>query len=342
MLYHLYNADQPVASFGFEKGVITHFVVENEHLVPKQLCHASADRFTHWLRNRAINLSSSLHRQLAYELFGYRDQTAIVIKSHMFSMSDTFTCFADDELIPHRELCNPKAHEAVSSFMLNRGKTKLSKGKIITPNSSTDGSFPKTWKYANSEWWLYKLQSADASRCEREISQLLMACGWSAAEYQYPGSYRTQIKSRCFVSDYEFFEPYDSLRFMFEDKSDDAFVICENIASLGAEFERDYRRLLLADALFMNIDRHLRNYGVIRSSVTGEIVRMAPNFDNNQAYCANPGGHYSDAMLRDLVNVFGFRETDIQDLRMLLVECAKRPFMKDAYKVGSTFLLSVE
>lgn len=74
-------------------------------------------------------------------------------------------------------------------------------------------------------------------------------------------------------------------------------VIFANLASLGPAFERDWRRILISDALFFNTDRHMRNFGVIRSSRTGEILRLAPNFDNNQAYLANPGGAYSDAML---------------------------------------------
>ena len=36
--------------------------------------------------------------------------------------------------------------------------------------------------------------------------------------------------------------------------------------------------------------RNLRNFGVIRSSVTDEALRLAPNFNNNQAYLANPSG----------------------------------------------------
>lgn len=37
MLYRLYNADQRVASFVYEKGVITDFIPEKRHLLPIQM-----------------------------------------------------------------------------------------------------------------------------------------------------------------------------------------------------------------------------------------------------------------------------------------------------------------
>ena len=338
MLYRLYNADVPVASFEYEKGIIHAYQPEQKHLLPKQICHATADGFAQWLRERAIDLNTFLHRQLANELIGSRDKTAIAIMTHMFSISDTFTCFADGEFIPRKDLCKVEEHDSVSDFILISSDTSLRRRSIVTPNASTDGSFPKTWKYEDGEWWLYKLQSSTATRSEREISHVLMACGWDAAEYQYSGSYRTRIRSRNFVGSDEFFEPYDSFRFMFADKSDDEGVIYENLVSLGESFECDFRRILLADALFMNTDRHMRNYGVIRSAKTGEVLRMAPNFDNNQAYLSNPGGHYSSAILRSFEQMYGLIEQDKNDLAALLAECAKRPYMKDAYEAGTAFL----
>lgn len=338
MLYTLYNADQPVATFTYENGVITGYTPQQEHLLPKQICHASHEGFAGWLRERAIDLNTFLHRQLANELIGSRDKTAVAILTHMFSVSDTFTCFPEGEFTPRNKLCQLDEHRKVSDFILISSDTSLRKQTIITPNASTDGSFPKTWKHEAGEWWLYKIQSPAATQSEYAISQALNDCGWSAAEYQLVGDDLTRIRSRNFVGANEFFEPYDSLRFMFENKSDDDEVIYRNIASLGESFETDFRRILLADALFMNTDRHMRNYGVIRSAVTGEILRMAPNFDNNQAYLANPGGHYSNQMLKSFAGVYGIKEADVSDLRTLLDACAKQPYLQKAFETGEAFL----
>ena len=39
--------------------------------------------------------------------------------------------------------------------------------------------------------------------------------------------------------------------------------------------------MLYLDAVCMNVDRHIHNYGVLRNIKTGEILQLAPNFDNN-------------------------------------------------------------
>lgn len=338
MRYELYNADRKVAAFEYEQGTISRFDVTEAALLPMQIKNASADGFALWLQERAIDLNTFQHRQLASELIGSRDKTAIAILTHMFSISDTFTCFPEGEFIPRAQLCRVEDQDIVSDFILVSSDTSLRMNRVVTPNASTDGSFPKTWKFEDGEWWLYKIQSSDATRSEREISRVLMECGWDAAEYQYIGNYRTRIRSRNFVGENEFFEPYDSLRFMFENKSDDDLVIYKNIASLGETFEKAYRRILLSDALFTNTDRHMRNFGVIRSSITGEILRMAPNFDNNQAYRANPGGRFSDAMLRSFKASFGLTKEDTADLNALIEACRKNNYLAAAAEIGEKFL----
>lgn len=339
MQYHLYNADMPVADFTYENGVITGFVPLQPALLPMQLVQATSEGFSQWLRERTIDLNTFVHRQLVSELLGSRDKTAVAIMTHMFSISDTFTCFREGEFVPRQSLCSPEGQDSISDFILLSSDTSLRHHNMITPNVSTDGSFPKTWKFERGAWWLYKLQSSEAVRSERAISHALMDCGWEAAEYQYDGRYRTRIKSRNFVGEGEFFEPYDSLRFMFADKRDREQTIYENIASLGKAFEKQFRRILLADALFMNTDRHMRNFGLIRSSKTGELLRVAPNFDNNQAYKSNPGGQYSAAMLRDFEATYGFTAEDGRDLSALLDACSRQPYLMDAYRVGVEFCI---
>ena len=69
------------------------------------------------------------------------------------------------------------------------------------------------------------------------------------------------------------------------------------------------------------------NFGVIRSSKTGDILRLAPNFDNNQAYTANPMG-YSSSMLRLFI-----RSADAEDrenLQILADGCKGNKYLSQA------------
>lgn len=333
--YVLYNNDQAVARFEYVHGMIKAYEPVHDELLPMQIRMASPEGFTGWIRERAIDLNAIQHRNLVSDILGSRDKVHLALITHMFSISDTFTCFEEGEFVPRKRLCNPQEHETISNYILLTSDTSVRK-TLITPNVSTDGSFTKTWKFENEEWWLYKLQSSDATRSEVEISRVLMACGWDAAEYQYVGSYRKRVRSRSFLGEDEFFEPYDSFRYAFEDVSEDENVIMENISSLGDAFRRAWKRILIADALFLNGDRHMRNFGVIRSAKTGEALRLAPNFDNNQAFRGNPAGRYSPALLR-----LYWKTADAEDranLQELLSACEKNRYLAEAWQAGRDIL----
>ncbi len=335
--YILYNDDVQVAVFSVHKSIIAEFTPQKPELLPKQICRATADSFASWLRERAVDLNSVKHRNLMHELIGSRDRTTIALRTHMFSISDTFTCFEEGEFTPRLQLCLPEDQNAVSDFILVSSDTSLRRLCISTPNASTDGSFTKTWKYEDGDWWLYKLQPGAATRIEVGISRVLQSIGWDAAEYRYVGKFLKRVKTRNFVQPGEFFEPYDSFRFFFDDPGDDDDEIFKNIASLGPEFKEAWKRILLADAVFLNTDRHMRNFGVIRSSRTGEILRLAPNFDNNQAYLANPGGTYSDRMLKLYMKQADDR--DHQNLKVLADAMKNVPYLKHAYEACLAFLI---
>ena len=334
--YVLYNDDVQVAVFAVRNSVIAEFTPQRPELLPMQIRRASADGFSAWLRERAIDLSSVQHRNLMHALMGSRDKTTLALRTHMFSVSDTFTCFEEGDFTPRLRLCQPEAQNAVSDFILVSSDTSLRGLRVATPNASTDGSFTKTWRFEGGAWWLYKLQPSAATEAEVEISRVLREVGWDAAEYDYVGRFRKRVKTRSFLQPGEFFEPYDSFRFFFDDPSDDDGVIDRNIASLGAPFERAWKRILLADALFFNADRHMRNFGFIRSSASGEVLRLAPNFDNNQAYLANPGGTYSDGMLRMYMRQAD--DADRENLKTLCDAMTGHPYLKQALEAGRAIL----
>ena len=46
---------------------------------------------------------------------------------------------------------------------------------------------------------------------------------------------------------------------------------------------KQYLEIIYLDTICFNMDRHTRNYGILRDVETGAILGMAPNFDNNIA-----------------------------------------------------------
>lgn len=301
-----------------------------------QIRSASADGFSAWLQNRAIDLNNLQHRNMMNGLLGSRNKITLALRTHMFSISDTYTCFSEGEFTPRLQLCQPQDQNTVSEYILVSSDTTLRKLHISTPNASTDGSFTKTWRFEEGSWWLYKLQPSESTEAEVEISRVLREVGWETAEYEYVGRFRKRVKTRNFLKAHEFFEPYDSFRFFFDNPDDDDEVIYQNIASLGKAFEIAWKRILLADALFANTDRHMRNFGFVRSSLTGEVLRLAPNFDNNQAYLANPGGRYSEGMLKMYMKQAD--DADRKNLQELCEALSAHPYLQQAQEAGRAFL----
>ena len=81
--YILYNDDVQVAVFSVHSSVITEFTPQKLELLPKQICHATADGFASWLRERAVDLSSVKHRNLMNELVGSSGKTTMPCFSEM-------------------------------------------------------------------------------------------------------------------------------------------------------------------------------------------------------------------------------------------------------------------
>ena len=61
----------------------------------------------------------------------------------------------------------------------------------------------------------------------------------------------------------------------------------------------DYVKMLFLDTICANPDRHTFNFGVLRDTDTGEILGLAPNFDNNMALIAR--GYPTNKAANDLL-----------------------------------------
>ena len=109
--------------------------------------------------------------------------------------------------------------------------------------------------------------------------------GFDMAEYALSGAY---VVSRDFTEGRLNFEPMANL---VQDNEDYDFNY-DVLQNLNPALLKSYLDILFMDALVFNVDRHTQNYGLLRSRKTGEILSMAPNFDNNMALISR--GYASD------------------------------------------------
>ena len=98
--------------------------------------------------------------------------------------------------------------------------------------------------------------------------------GFDMAVYEADGKY---VRSPDFTNGELNYEAAEGI----VEDDDDYTAAFHSLHRLSPEAAGQYVRLVYIDTLCMNIDRHTQNYGVLRDADTGEVISLAPNYDNN-------------------------------------------------------------
>lgn len=175
--------------------------------------------------------------------------------------------------------------------------------KSHSPELTNTGSLEKCWMLYGDEWHLLKQETDREAFSEIFTSAFARSLGYNAVQYSYNAEECavectdfTNAGEICleeangFIRDYADFE--ENYRFF---------------RSLGEDMAEEYKKILFVDALCMNVDRHDHNYGILRDPETGNIIGMAPNYDNNLSLYTNPAcdrGIFNEAFLKDYVAFF--------------------------------------
>ena len=145
--------------------------------------------------------------------------------------------------------------------------------RTYNPQLTLIGSYEKCWRKPGEEFYLYK------SGTEKEIYSELLASKVAellkvpTVDYEFDNGF---IRCKNFAKNINF-EPISSIagdNDSFENVFDQVIKISEDIA-------KQYLKLMAFDLIINNVDRHNENLGLIRNRESGEILSLAPNFDNN-------------------------------------------------------------
>jgi hypothetical protein len=187
-------------------------------------------------------------------------------------------------------------------------------GNAHTPELTNIGSFEKCWSIIDGEWWMYKRGNEQELFSELFICELGKALGFDMAHYEKDGKY---IRSRDFTNSAAVnYEPAVSI----VGADDDYTVSYKALCKLSEKCAADYIKMIYLDTLCFNMDRHTYNYGVLRDTGSGEILGMAPNFDNNIALISRD---YPPNIKRDndiLIRLFVEFLAEIKDALNLLTD----------------------
>ena len=245
-----------------------------------------------WLEARAIDRHRTNSRILK-KVFRLSDSSdlAAVLHSHGAAITDDYWFKVESE--PDLTWQGVRfSADSFSEIALTGSFSSYSRQftqeelKAGTPELTNIGSYEKCWRIEDGFWWLYKNENDLERFSELFIATLGNTFGFSMAEYRESGDY---AKTKDFTEGRLNFEPAAAI----VGEDEDYVLNYERFVALKPSLGKEYLDILFMDALCFNMDRHTKNYGVLRDRATGEVLCMAPNFDNNIAlisrgYGSNP------------------------------------------------------
>jgi hypothetical protein len=229
-----------------------------------------------WLRGRAIDAHRTNSRLLkkALRIAGADDLEA-VLRVHAATITDAYWFCPEGEALSYDDV---RFKENLFAALALRGDPdSFNQPYSRTPELTNIGSYEKCWMRRDGQWWMVKQGSEPERFSELFIYRLGRALGFPMAEYQQEEG---TVLSPDFTDGASVnYEAAEGIVGEDEDycRNFDAFY------AISPDLARQYLEIIYMDTLCFNMDRHTKNYGVLRDVDSGEILSMAPNFDNNIA-----------------------------------------------------------
>lgn len=287
--YEIMSADTVVAVWQDKTLTVYH-----EALLPLYLRRVhNADL---WLQTRAVDSHRANSRLLKKALrLAEKDDLSTVIHVHGATITDNYWVRPIGSELAYKDIkfgddffSNLALTGSYDSF----AKAANSKHKK-TPELTNIGSFEKCWKLQDGKWWMYKKANHNEMFSELFICKLGKALGMNMAEYVRGDGY---VKSPDFTHGAAVnFEPASAFMGDDEDYSD----VVKELKHLCPAAIPEYIRMIFLDTITANPDRHTNNFGLLRDIENGDLLGLAPNFDNNLALIAR--GYPSKPKAGDLL-----------------------------------------
>lgn len=258
-------------------------------LFPENLKEVNSDTIKYFILNKLIPKNrANLECFLIAVNIELDDFKAILDYSKGLSIIDAYWITRDDGLrYENFNLFDNDISNELSLSIFNGTKVKVN-NTVLSPEFNTNGAIPKCWIKKDDGYYLYKSSTAylgfantgNEPYSEYYSCQLLKELGIPYIDYDLE-IYQDEIVSVCkiFTSKDIAYVPIHLVANI--DNIDKAYKWC-----LEHNLEEAFGDMIIFDALIYNHDRHLGNFGIIKDNHTGDILGMAPIFDNGAGLLA--------------------------------------------------------
>ena len=263
-----------------------------------------------WLRGRAVDAHRTNSRLLKKALrLTMADDVELVLKVNAATVTDTYWFQQEGANLKYEDVRFKENY--FDKLALYGDPDSFNQPYSPTPELTNIGSFEKCWRMIEGKWWMIKQGNELERFSELFVCRLGQALGFMMANYQPENG---TVKSPDFTDGASVnYEAADGI----VGDDEDYVVNFEAFWNLSPELAQQYLQIIYLDTLCFNMDRHTKNYGVLRDVESGVILRMAPNFDNNIALFARGVPRDLDRAEDKLVSLFcGLLEQDRRALEI--------------------------
>jgi len=251
------------------------FEIVCPNLIPLYL--KRTENLEKWLEERAIDSHRTNSRLLKRMLrLQEKDDVNTVLAVHAATITDTYWAKSPGSKLTYDEV-RFKAND-FAEVALNGDSSGFNLPFQHTPELTNIGSYEKCWKMKDNHWYMYKKEPLESLFSEIYISKLGKLLGCNMVDYN---RYKQNIICCKDFTNSASINFEDAQGLIPENKEIDFLYNFKTFYDINPKIAKDYADMLYLDAVCMNVDRHIHNYGILRDIETGEILQLAPNFDNN-------------------------------------------------------------
>ena len=317
----------------------TKLSVLNEALLPLYLKKTQNADF--WLETRAIDSHRANSRLLKKALrLVEKDDISTVIHVNGATITDNYWIREIGSNLTYSDV--KFSDDYFSNLALKGNYDSFNRAanskRSRTPELTNVGSFEKCWKLRNGKWWMYKKAAHKELFSELFVYELGCLLGMNMATYvRGEGCIRSLDFTQAASVN---LEPAST----FMGDNEDYFDVVKALERICPKAIPDYIKMIFMDTVCANPDRHTNNFGLLRDVKTGELLGLAPNYDNNMALISR--GYPSKPSSKDmLISLFNGLMEQYPDYRAyvpsLSEETVRKVLKKINMKVKSQLILDL-
>lgn len=274
----------------------------NERKAPIALLHGKS--FQDWVSERAMDGSrSNAHRlKIAHGLNSFASDYDTAMTYHAATITDNFWCKRQDEAIEYADIIFKD--DRYFSMAVTQEDTLPEEKRSPTPELTNIGCQEKGWKKEADGWWLYKKEKEHEMLFEAAVCSIGRALGFDMATYELKDGY---IRTKDFTGQRYNLQHADSIMKEHTEagktvSDEDWLYNYREFLNISGAVAKSYLNILFLDAICNNVDRHTKNYGLLTDRNTGELIGLAPNYDNNMAFYGFDKGKSGHRLAKDFAD----------------------------------------